>query len=87
MNSIIVKIIQIGNSKGIRLSKSLIEQYNMKDEVLLEAKKDSIVIHPVENSRVDWEKSFEKMRLRGDDMLLDEGTELDSEWEQAEWQW
>jgi antitoxin MazE len=87
MNSIKVKIIQIGNSKGIRLSKSLIEQYNMKDEVLLEAKKDSIVIRPVENPRVDWEKSFEEMRLRGDDMQLDEGTELESEWDQEEWQW
>jgi len=58
MNSIKVKIIRIGNSKGIRLSKSLIEQYNMKDEVLLEAKRDSIIIRPVENPRVDWEKSM-----------------------------
>jgi len=87
MNSIKVKIIRIGNSKGIRLSKSLLEQYKMKDEVLLEAKKDSIVIHPVEIPRADWEKSFEKMRLRGDDMLGDEGTEFDSEWDQKEWQW
>ena len=87
MNSIKVKIIRIGNSRGIRLSKSLIEQYNMKDEVLLEAKKDSIVIRPVENPRADWEKSFEEMRLRGDDVLLDEGTEIESEWEQAEWLW
>jgi antitoxin MazE len=87
MNSIKVKIIRIGNSKGIRLSKSLIEQYNMKDEVLLEAKKDSIVIRPVENPRADWEESFEKMRLRGDDVLLDNGTELESEWDKTEWQW
>jgi len=87
MNSIKVKIIRIGNSKGIRLSKSLIEQYNMKDEVLLEAKKDSIVIRPVENPRAGWEKSFEEMRLSGDDVQLDEGTELESEWEQTEWQW
>ena len=87
MNSIKVKIIQIGNSKGIRLSKSLIEQYNMKDEVLLEAKKDSIVIRPVKNPRADWKKSFEKMRLRGDDVLLDKGTEFESEWDQEEWQW
>ena len=87
MRSIKVKIIRIGNSKGIRLSKSLIEQYNMKDEVLLEAKKNSIVIRPVENPRADWEKSFKKMRLRGDDVLLDDGTELDSEWDQTEWQW
>ena len=87
MNSIKVKIIRIGNSKGIRISKSLIEQYNMGDEVILEAKKDSIVIRPVKNPRADWEKSFEKMRLRGDDVLLDKGTELESEWDQEEWQW
>ena len=87
MNSKRVKIIRIGNSKGIRLSKSLIEQYNMKDEVLLEAKKDSIVIRPVENPRAGWEKSFEKMRLSGDDVLLDEGTELESEWDREEWRW
>jgi hypothetical protein len=59
----------------------------MKDEVLLEAKKDSIVIHPVEKPRVDWEKSFGKMRLREDDVLLDKRTELESEWDLEEWQW
>ena len=59
----------------------------MKDEVLLEAKKDSIVIRPVTNPRAEWEKSFEDMRLRGDDVLLDKGTELESEWDQEEWRW
>lgn len=87
MNSIKVKIIRIGNSKGIRLSKSLIEQYNMKDEVLLEAKKDSIVIRPFKKPRADWEKSFEKMQLRGDDELFDKETEIELEWDQEEWKW
>jgi antitoxin MazE len=87
MKSIKVKIIRIGNSKGIRLSKSLIEQYDMKDEVLLEAKKNSIVIRPVKNPRASWEKSFEKMRLREDDALLDDVAELESEWDKKEWQW
>ena len=87
MKSIKVKIIRIGNSKGIRLSKSLIEQYDMKDEVILEPKKDSIVLRPVENPRAGWDKSFEKMRLRGDDKLLDIDTELESEWDEEEWQW
>jgi antitoxin MazE len=87
MNSRKVKIIRIGNSRGIRLSKFLIEQYNMKDEVLLEAKKNSIVIRPVENPRAGWEKSFEQMRLKGDDSLLDEGTDIESDWDQEEWQW
>jgi len=87
MNSIKIKIIRIGNSKGIRLSKSLIEQYNMKDEVFLEPKKDSIVIRPVENPRAGWEKSFEKMRLEGDDVLLDKEADIDSEWIEEEWKW
>jgi len=87
MATIKIKIIQIGNSRGIRLSKSLIEQYNMKDEVLLEAKKDSIVIRPVEDPRAGWEKSFEKMRLRGDDDLLDADIKIESEWDREEWEW
>jgi antitoxin MazE len=87
MNSIKVKIIRIGNSKGIRISKSLLEQYKMKDEVLLEAKKDAIVIRPIHSPRADWDKSFENMRIRGDDELLDKGTEFESEWDQEEWQW
>ena len=74
-------------SRGIRLSKSLIDQYNMKDELILETKKDSIVIRPAKNARADWEKSFKKMRLRGDDVLLDKEPELESEWDKEEWKW
>ena len=87
MNTIKVKIIPIGNSRGIRLPKSLIEQYNMKDNLLLEAKKDSIVIRPVENPRAGWERAFKKMRRREDDVLLDEEIEFFSEWDQEEWKW
>jgi antitoxin MazE len=87
MNSIKVKIVQIGNSKGIRLSKSLLEQYSLKDEVILEAKKDSIVIRPAANPRAGWEKSFESMRLRGDDVLLDEGAGPETDWDDEEWHW
>ena len=87
MNPLKVKIIRIGNSKGIRLPKSLIEQYDMKDEVLLETKKDAIVIRPVENPRSGWEKSFATMRRRGDDALLDKETELAEDWDEEEWLW
>lgn len=87
MNSIKVKIIRIGNSRGIRLSKSLIDQYNMKNELLLEMKKDSIVIRPAKNARSGWEKSFKKMQLQGDDVLLDKEPEIESEWDKEQWQW
>jgi antitoxin MazE len=37
-------IVQIGNSRGIRLSKVLLEQAQLKDEVELEAEPGRIVI-------------------------------------------
>jgi len=40
-----------------------------------------------ENPRADWEKSFKKMRRRGDDALLDKEAERESDWDREEWRW
>ena len=87
MKSMRAKIVRIGNSKGIRLPKTLIEQYKMKDEVILETRKDGIVIRPFEAPRADWEDHFIRMRHLGDDTLLDESPGIESDWDQTEWQW
>ncbi len=63
-------IIQIGNSKGFRLSKTLLEKYNIKDKVELILEKDHIVLKPVAQPRKDWEKAFKEMHENGDDRLL-----------------
>lgn len=41
-----ISVIQIGNSKGIRLSKTLIEQYNITDAVELILEKEHFIIKP-----------------------------------------
>jgi antitoxin MazE len=87
MASLKVKIIQIGNSRGIRLSKALIEQYKLKDEVILETKKDCILISPIENPRANWDMAFKKMFREGDDTLLDKDFEVETEWNREEWEW
>jgi antitoxin MazE len=63
-------IIKIGNSKGIRLSKTILEKYNIKDKVELILEEGQIILKPVETPRKNWEKSFEKMHLEGDDKML-----------------
>lgn len=63
-------IIKIGNSKGLRLSKTILVKYNIKGKVELILEKGQIVIRPIEEPRKDWEKEFEKMRLNNDDRLL-----------------
>ena len=63
-------IIKIGNSKGLRLSKTILEKYNIKEKVELILEKGQIILRPIEKPRKDWEEAFEKMRLNNDDRLL-----------------
>ena len=65
-----VSVIKIGNSKGIRLSKSLLERYNIKDTVEMILEKGHIVIKPKADPRKGWENAFKKMHESGDDMAL-----------------
>lgn len=65
-----ISVIQIGNSKGIRLTKMLIEKYKITDTVELILEKDCIVIKPKALPRKSWEKAFKKMHKNGDDKLL-----------------
>lgn len=63
-------IIKIGNSKGLRLSKTILEKYNIKDKVEIILEMGRIIIKPIEAPRQNWEAAFEKMRQEGDDKLL-----------------
>lgn len=65
-----ISVIPIGNSKGIRLTKTLIEKYNIKDTVELILEKDHIILRPTKSPRKGWEKAFKKMHENGDDKQL-----------------
>jgi antitoxin MazE len=65
-----VPIVPIGNSKGIRFSKTLIEKYNLKDSVDIILDEEFIIIKPVINPRNNWEKAFKEMHENGDDKLI-----------------
>lgn len=65
-----ISVISIGNSKGIRLSKTLLEKYNITDKVELILEKGYIVLKPKSTPRNGWEKAFSDMHKNGDDKLL-----------------
>jgi antitoxin MazE len=65
-----VKLINIGNSKGIRLPKAILEQYNISDKLELILEKGRIILKPKSTPRKGWEKSFKLMHENGDDKLL-----------------
>lgn len=65
-----ISVIPIGNSKGIRLSKTLLEKYNITDKVELILEKGYIILKPIAEPRVGWENAFKKMHENGEDQLL-----------------
>ena len=65
-----VSLISIGNSKGIRLPKTLLEKYNIQDSIELILEKGFIILKPKTAARKGWEKSFKKMHENGDDNLI-----------------
>ena len=65
-----IPVINIGNSKGIRLSKAILEQYNINDALELILERGRIILKPKQEPRKGWEKLFKKMHEIGDDKLL-----------------
>ena len=63
-------IIKIGNSKGLRLSKSILDRYNIKEKIEIILEKGRIILKPIEKPRKDWEKAFQNMHRENDDQLL-----------------
>lgn len=65
-----LSVINIGNSKGIRLSKTILEKYSISDKIEVILEKNYIILKPKAEPRKDWEKAFKKMHQNGDDQLL-----------------
>ena len=83
------QIIKIGNSKGIRLPKTLLEQCELKDEVTIRVKNKNLIIASRKKSREGWAKEFEKLtkdQKRTKDDLKD-FRQFTTQWEKDEWEW
>jgi len=65
-----VSVVKIGNSRGIRFSKTIIERYNIRDTVEMILDKGHIIIKPLSRPRKGWDKAFIEMHTNGDDKLI-----------------
>jgi antitoxin MazE len=65
-----VSVVKIGNSRGIRFSKTIIERYNIRDTVEMILDKGHIIIKPLAEPRKGWDKAFIQMHANGDDKLI-----------------
>jgi antitoxin MazE len=81
------RIVQIGNSRGIRIPKLLLAQTGLPEEVEITAEGESIIIRPAKKPRTGWAAAFRRMARCGDDRLLDELGPTLSNWDENEWEW
>jgi len=86
-SSVKTRIVKIGNSKGVRIPKAMLEQLGLGEEVELSVREDQLVIRPSRSPRADWAGQFELMAKRGDDRLLDDQAVSPSRWDAEEWEW
>ncbi len=77
-------IIKIGNSKGIRIPKLMLEQCGFKEEVCLEVRNQKLVIRSVSKPRQNWDEAFQQMAATKEDILLEMPS---SDWDRDEWHW
>jgi len=64
-------LIQIGNSRGVRLSKAIIEAAGLQDSLDLEVRDGAVVIRAVRGARSGWAEAALACRNAGDDILED----------------
>ena len=78
-------IVPIGNSKGIRIPKPILEHCHIKKEVILETEGHNIIIKPVrKKARGNWDQAFRKMSEKKDDSLvIDDSIDLHI----GKWEW
>jgi antitoxin MazE len=84
-----VKVVKIGNSKGIRIPKVLLRQTGIDEEVNLEVKENQIILEPIKHPvRSGWNSAFAKIAEIGDDKLLDEQSLVNqSSFDESDWEW
>lgn len=79
------RLVRIGNSRGVRLPKPLIEQAGLTEEVELVVREGEIAIMRTARQRQGWSKAAAQLAAQGESQLLDEvvPTRFDGE----EWEW
>ncbi len=82
-----IQLIKIGNSRGVRIPKTMLEQCRLNGDLNIELRENEIVISSEHNQRSGWDEAFKKARsLKENSMIDDDGINL-SGWDEKEWKW
>lgn len=84
----ILKLVQIGNSKGVRFPKNIIEKYKFSKELDVIETEEGLMIKPSAVLRGDWDAQFKTALAESSNN--EEFTELvaiSNDFDSLEWTW
>ncbi len=55
------KLVPIGNSKGIRIPKALLQKYGLKNTLIIEETDKGLLLRNKEESKLSWEDTYRSM--------------------------
>ena len=62
-----LKVVPIGNSRGVRLPKPVLERYAIKDALVLEVREEGLLLRGKRDARMSWEETFRDMARSHED--------------------
>ena len=85
MKTMKTKIVQIGNSRGVRLPKSFIEEAGLEYEVELRLVEDGILVESAPTPRAGWSEAAKHLHDVEKGVMLDEP--VATHFDDSEWSW
>jgi antitoxin MazE len=79
------RIVRIGNSRGIRVPKMLLDEAGLPEEVELRAEPGRLVVSAATRPRAGWALKARSMHQRRHDAPLDPPTP--TEFDETDWRW
>jgi antitoxin MazE len=77
-----IKIVPIGNSKGIRIPRNLLQKYGFSDSLILEETDQGLLLRKSGETKLSWEDTYKAIALEDEnwsdfDIALLDGLEDD----------
>lgn len=83
----LTKIVPIGNSRGIRIPKAMLDDCGFGEEAELQIRNGALLLKPVTSARAGWAAAFRGMAAAGDDFLAHEDAPTGTQFDAEEWEW
>jgi antitoxin MazE len=82
---VLANIVRIGNSRGLRIPKALLEQLDLGERVAMSVEGDQLVIRAARRPREGWDEQFRLAQEQGEDEPLEEFPP--TAFDKQEWEW